>query len=728
MFEADKPITHSTQDRLGRTVFAKYLARAMLDHQNPQSLVVGLYGGWGVGKTSLINLVIEELKFAASNLLDEEKPIILNFSPWSYSGQNQLIYNFFRRLSATLRRVPKFEHQDRIIHLLELYVSFFTQKPVPKALRMKRSLKSRLLKLKNKSEKDIYGWESGKDLTFIKAELNKLLMKQKHKIIIIIDNISRIEDEEIKLIFQIVKSMGEFANSIYLLSLDKSLTINAMNRIYGSDGKEMLEKVVQLPFEVPPISKQDLENLLLDKLTKIIARAYEGSWDSKYWSDIYYIALKKFFQSSRDITRYVNTVSFGFDRVKDVVNLVDFLAITAIEIFEPHVYEGIHDNKDLFTDLVNEAFAVDPDKLSKDKLRCDEILNRAQHVPIDILQQLLIRLFPRLLSIYKPNTFFYHSEGLARKNHRICSPDLFDVYFRLSMPTGYIPESEFKAILSLANNAESFDQALTRLNQDEHIEKFLSLLDAIDPNKIPIEHLPNIIHALIDNADLFPEGKTTLLTIDTPTRIHRIIHQLLRRYDESKTRFDIFSHTIKKTIKSLYIIIHELISQEKEHNEDENADTFVPVIYRDFTPQQLTDLKKLAVERIKFWVEMNRFAEHPKLIPILFAWKEWGNGNECAQYVNKLVQSDPGLIALLVAALKIPIDQAITKNEIHPEWSEYLINIESFISIKSIEAHARALFEDGYFEKLREREQLALLIFLDLIKADTLKIFPKTTV
>jgi predicted KAP-like P-loop ATPase len=94
MFDADRPITSSSQDRLGRGTFAKYLARCILDHNVPESLVIGLNGGSGTGKTSLINLVLEELRYASNNMFDQEKPIILNFSPWSYSGQGQLIYGF----------------------------------------------------------------------------------------------------------------------------------------------------------------------------------------------------------------------------------------------------------------------------------------------------------------------------------------------------------------------------------------------------------------------------------------------------------------------------------------------------------------------------------------------------------------------------------------------------------------------------------------------------------
>src|SRR6185312_13136209 len=130
-----------------------------------------------------------------------------------------------------------------------LYVSFFTQKPIPKPLRTKRSFMDNIFK----EREEVYAWESGRDLTLVKAELNELLRKQKHKIIIIIDNISRLYDYEIKQIFQIVKSMGDYSNTAYLLAFDKENVVKAINKIDGHGGEEYIEKIVQLPFDIPPI-------------------------------------------------------------------------------------------------------------------------------------------------------------------------------------------------------------------------------------------------------------------------------------------------------------------------------------------------------------------------------------------------------------------------------------------------------------------------------------------
>lgn len=723
MFDADRPIVRSEQDRLNRSVFAKYLARCMLDHKDPNSLVVGLYGGWGVGKTSVINLVLEELNFASSNLADDEKPIILNFSPWSYSGQNQLIYSFFRRLSSALRSVPYLENSEQIIHLLELYVSYFTHMPVPKPLRTKRSL---LDKLTFKKKEEIYAWESGRDLTLIKAELNELLNKQKHKIIIIIDNISRLYDYEIKQIFQIVKSMGDYNNTAYLLAFDKEILVNAINHMDGGGGEEFVEKIVQLPFEIPPILQQDIELIFADRLNAIVKTVPEDAWNIEYWADLYYTSLKFFFHNCRDITRYVNTLSFGYSRLRDLVNPVDFFALTAIEVFTPDVYFGIRDNKDLFTDLLDNVYVLDKEQIQKDKIRCDEILARSTRISRDFLFELIIRLFPRIRHIYYPNISFHHSDAAARKLKRICSPDVFDIYFRLSMQIGQVPESEFETILGLATDEQSFDQALTRLNQDERILKFLDMLDNRVLKTIPPQQIQAIITALLDNGDLFPQGQRDALSLDTPMRIHRIIHGLLRHLKSSEERFEVLQNAIANANKSIYILVHEIREQAREHLEE--TDTFLPHEFRDITPEQLNSLRMLIVSRIASWAKNGSLIDHPKLVSILHAWREWGNEGECKKYIELSTQTDRGLISFLTSILDNPISQAMTEYQKTIFWEKCLDEINVFISPNVLETHAIALFEDEYFEKLREREQLALMIFLDLIKAPTKKIIPKTTV
>lgn len=720
MLDADRPILGSHEDRLNRAQFAKYLARCLLDHKEKESLVVGLYGGFGTGKTSLLNMTVEELQNAAANLLDDEKPIILNFSPWSYSGQHQLIYSFFRRLSSAMRSVPYFENSERIIHLLELYVSFFTHKPVPTVLRAKQSL---LEKMTFKHREDVYAWESGRDLTAVKAELNVLLRQQKHKIIIVIDNISRLYPEEIRQIFQIIKSMGDYANTLYLIAFDKQQVMNALNKIENGEAKNFLEKVIQLSFEVPPILQQDLEKIFVDRLLPIVGTVPNDSWDAEYWADIYYGGMKYFFQNCRDITRYVNTLSFSYQRFRDLVNPVDFFALTAIEVFLPSVYFGIRDNKDLFTDLLDNVYEFTQDQIQEEKQRCDEILARGERISQDVLLALLMILFPRLRKIYHPHDAFFYSDALARKLRCICSPDLFDVYFRLSMQSARIPETEFATILAAASDANVFDQILVSLNQDDRIDAFLDQLDSRVLDVIPRENIQSIINGLLDNGDLFPQGISGPLSVNTPMHIHRIVHTLLRRFEKTSDRFALLQQAIAQASKSLYIIIYELMEQSREHSSTSER----PLEFRDLLSNELDSLSKLAVSRIERWAQNGSLETHPKLLPILLAWQMWSNNSGCQQYVEKLTNTDRGLIAFLLAVFEPAITQAMTVYEKNPDWQQYIATIELFIPPAQLIDHAKALFENNYFEKLREREQLGLMIFLDVMNVQTKKTIPKTT-
>ncbi len=67
MISPDLPITKSNEDRLNRNVFAKSIARTMLQYSFPSSFTIGLYGEWGSGKTSLVNMVLEAVEDSDNN-------------------------------------------------------------------------------------------------------------------------------------------------------------------------------------------------------------------------------------------------------------------------------------------------------------------------------------------------------------------------------------------------------------------------------------------------------------------------------------------------------------------------------------------------------------------------------------------------------------------------------------------------------------------------------------
>lgn len=92
-YSSDKPISKITEDLLGRAPFSLQLAKAITNYNENSGLVIGIYGDWGTGKTSIINMIENEIIN-----FEDDKTIFIRFSPWNYSDKDNLIRLFFESL------------------------------------------------------------------------------------------------------------------------------------------------------------------------------------------------------------------------------------------------------------------------------------------------------------------------------------------------------------------------------------------------------------------------------------------------------------------------------------------------------------------------------------------------------------------------------------------------------------------------------------------------------
>ena len=97
-YSTDKPIEKQEDDLLGRASFSNQLGKAIYGYEEESSLVIGLFGEWGTGKTSIINMVENEILRLSSN--DNKEPLIIRFSPWNYTDKDNLISLFFESLQT----------------------------------------------------------------------------------------------------------------------------------------------------------------------------------------------------------------------------------------------------------------------------------------------------------------------------------------------------------------------------------------------------------------------------------------------------------------------------------------------------------------------------------------------------------------------------------------------------------------------------------------------------
>jgi len=94
------PIERSDDDRLDRTDFANLLAKALATSPERRSMVVALYGDWGSGKTSSLNLCFDALRYLPS----EQQSLVVRFNPWWHSNTGELLTQFFEELGNALEK------------------------------------------------------------------------------------------------------------------------------------------------------------------------------------------------------------------------------------------------------------------------------------------------------------------------------------------------------------------------------------------------------------------------------------------------------------------------------------------------------------------------------------------------------------------------------------------------------------------------------------------------
>ena len=343
MLKSDVPIKLSKDDILGRKSFSEQLAKTIIDYNHHESINIGLYGEWGSGKTSVMNMVEENLYSLTK--LEEQKPVILRFNPWMFTDSNQLITQFFNQLSNVFK-LHDGKKMQRIGENLQLFGNAIELASVVPIIGPISIIASKVAK---KFGKKIFseGNKRSSDLQAIKDSLVKELGHSQSKVIIFIDDIDRLSNTEIRAVFKLIKSIADFPNTIYLLAFDYNIVVTALGEVQNNNGESYLEKIIQIPFHLPHINETKLAQLFLSELESTLNNIPERMFDIKDWSTLFNYGIKPNLESMRDLVRLNNTINLKYSFLQNEANIVDLLGITTLQVFAPKIYSSLSFYKDL---------------------------------------------------------------------------------------------------------------------------------------------------------------------------------------------------------------------------------------------------------------------------------------------------------------------------------------------------------------------------------------------
>ena len=324
-YVADAPISNPAEDRFSRWPFAKRIADTIASRTDPSSFVIAIYGAWGDGKTTVLNFVDREL----STL---EDVVVVRFNPWRFPDEATLLKSFFATLANALGTKIN-TGKEELGKALAKYGKF---------LDVLKSGVGGALKDAGELLGDI-------DLEEEKRRVEKILADNKKRVVILMDDIDRLEKTEIQAVFKLVKLTGDFENVSYVLAFDAEMVANAIGERFTAveaertqAGQSFLEKIVQVPLDLPAIPRGALGQFAFEAVDEALQMASVQLTESQFhdfaqtFSDSIGMRLK----TPRMAKRYANAIAFALGINKGEVHEVDLMLIRRDSCLQPESVQG----------------------------------------------------------------------------------------------------------------------------------------------------------------------------------------------------------------------------------------------------------------------------------------------------------------------------------------------------------------------------------------------------
>ena len=724
----DKPIENAEEDLLNRADFSNSLANAILKWRNKESWIIALTGDWGIGKTSVKNLVVNRLTTT------NQDTRIIEFKPWDWSSQDLIMSAFFKEIANELELrnnneeykglAEKFRRYSYYLNNIQVVTSpaikiipilfgvllsgsFFTEIfPNNTSLEVFSKLIISVLAIwlvffkglgelfKSMTDRNEYLVnESRQSVNEFKADIAESLSKINHPIVIIIDDIDRLQRHQILTVMQLVKSNADFENVIFLLLysksvLEKKITDNTQT------GHEYMEKIVQVEFKVPEPDVIILRQYILDRLYLILDKIrynnFDQVFDNDYFTYIFYEqGLASYFTNLRSVYKFLN--SFEFNLLSQLendyleVNFVDFMVLETFRIFEPKLYSAIHANRDLMLGrLKNTNNLISMTNEEENDIANMFISDFCNNNSINLMKTI----FPGFHN-YIQESFDTNSQQEKIIKNMISHESRFDRYFILKIPSNKLSTHEVIVFFKNLNNEQSTRAYLDNIYEydkfDSFIESSLSNINGI-PNNLINNYFNSLdyLYSIVDDKGMISEK----------TRVSFLFLDSLKTFEDKQ--FNILSKFIDdNNISPLLPTIYSRIQQRSENYSINEHDMKT---IRDKIATNIEEFIKNQLEN---------FVKHERRVTFLLFWYNYDQ-NSCKAYINQLLHNPSDFFQIYNVFIRtsrtvssygtsetIFVDKDLISSFININNFEQLLITNSINSTNSREIEMKSLFYES---------------------------------
>ncbi|QRD62767.1 AAA family ATPase (plasmid) [Xanthomonas citri pv. citri] len=521
-YSTDLPIESSRQDRFSRAPFAQRIADTIASRTDTAGLVLGLYGPWGDGKTSVLKMIEEHLK-------GRQHVVVTRFNPWHFTTDDQLLRGFFGTLASAIgaRLTSK---KEEIGEALAKYGT--------------------LLSVVNGGDaaKGLGEALSATTLDELKARVEGFLAEGHLRVVVLIDDIDRLDRGETHLMFKLVKLSAGFSRTTYLLAFDDAVVSAALGERYGAGGdaagRAFLEKIIQVPLHLPSAEPTALRQLVFEGVNRALDQAkIELSQSQADAFILHFSILEESLATPRQAHLYANALLFSLPMVKGEVNVADFMLIEALRLFHPRLHQAVRSSASIFLSANDGT----PEQREQRKKRFNHMIEEATPELSPerrrrLINDLLLPLFPRTGNVGYGSDF----DAEWAREQRVCSIWYFHKFFAYGESTSQISDRRIQKLLDnlLLQSPTEQDESLRALATLEAVASLVRRL------RQGIEHMsPSIVEALAlllaRNGHLFPNERGAFALGGTFTQAGILVKWLIKSIGDVSLRLDLAQRVLR---------------------------------------------------------------------------------------------------------------------------------------------------------------------------------------
>jgi len=639
-YHSDRPITDSNHDNFNRAAFADDVVEMFSSLGKDESFVVGLYAKWGFGKTSTINMIEEKL--------DREKFIPVRINAWMLGGSPEKI--LWQILDDTSRAVNNKSAKNRVSKIGE-GIGIILYGKLPFEIDKEIELGGGWGKKKITSGKiiDTIGFvgrlmESSNTISKARQKVEEGIKNSGKKVIVFIDDIDRLNSEQIVEVFRLLNGIADYAGISYILPFDKDFVCSAIEEHIpdGQKGADYIEKIVQIPLNLPALQRHVVDNVFLSALEQILDESSITIGDKKEterFRSLYHSeGIREHIQSPRDINKIYNTLKFTLPVADGEVNIVDMVVLEIIRVFDEPFYEKIKNNKDVLVKYASHFsdYAFD-DKNEKRKTDAEKLFGQKGDRELAIVMEL----FPVINDIF--NNFSYSDPAELRKLQRIASEYYFDIFFTSFDESIGISDRKILHLLNNATDKETISKNLEIINQQNCDIALITIRDRSDliKNKVAF------CEGLLDLAETLQKHEQIRLMLSAFESVLFTIDEILKDSTNKLSDYkSLLEYSFKKDrIDAVYYLISRVMARSDREDSYDRA-----ILDKD----DLQQYKEFAFKIVRKIAKNNKMPINTteSYAPIFRYWVDLGGSkNEVDKHIRKHVKSADAAIDFLTQFL-----------------------------------------------------------------------------